>query len=161
MKTGILSQSSIHQDITNHECSPSPASLDYNVGQFGQDMVEIGPILAGTSANVSANTMEFDFDLDKNVGNDMDMDTSNYTSNHTPNSKGDHTLNPHGHNPNSHIHTPNLHVIPPPHDEFVQEPELSPEKSSVGLIPKEKDPIDKENFDPGEKPYLCILVCSI
>ena len=35
------------------------------------------------------------------------------------------------------------------HVEIVHEPELSPEKSSVGLIPKEKDPIDKENVDPG------------
>ena len=41
------------------------------------------------------------------------------------------------------------------HVEFVHEPELSPEKSSVGLIPKEKDPIEKENVDPGEKPYCC------
>ena len=44
------------------------------------------------------------------------------------------------------------------HVEFVHEPELSPEKSSVGLIPKEKDPIEKENVDPGEKPYLLTYI---
>ena len=44
------------------------------------------------------------------------------------------------------------------HVEFVHEPELSPEKSSVGLIPKEKDPIEKENVDPGEKPYVRVIL---
>ena len=147
MESGILIQSSIPQDITNHEFSPSPASFACNLGQFGQDLVENGSILAKTSANVSADTLEFDFDLDKHGGNDIDTNshTTNPHGGHTPNSKGGHTLNPHGHTPNPRVHT------------FVHEPELSPDKSSVGLIPKEIDPIDKENVDPGEKPYLCTL----
>ena len=41
------------------------------------------------------------------------------------------------------------------HVEFVHEPELSPEKSSVGLIPKEKDPVNKENVDPGNNKEVC------
>ena len=137
MKSGILIQSSIPQDITNHEFSPSLASFACNLGQFGQDLVENGSILAKTSANVSADTLEFDFDLDKHGGNDIDtnIQTPNPHEGHTVNSKGGHTLNPHGHAPTPHVPTSNCHVIPP-------------------LIPKEKDPIDKENVDPGEN--LCM-----
>ena len=47
------------------------------------------------------------------------------------------------------------------HVEFVHEPELSPEKSSVGLIPKEKDPIEKENVDPGEKCFLVYMYSKV
>ena len=107
METGILSQSSIPQDITKHESRPSPTFLACNLGQFGQDLVEIGSILAEISANVSEDTMEFD--LDKHGGNDIDTNshTPNPHGGHSPNSKGGHTLNPHG-------HTPNPLVIPPP-----------------------------------------------